>query len=249
MSKETVEIMIEGGKAVAGPTVGQKLGPLGINIQQVLIKINEKTASFKGMKVPVKIIVETSDKSFNLEIGTPPTAELIKKELNLQKGSGVPNKLKTGNLGIEQVIKIAKMKQDSLFVDDLKAAVKTIVGTCNSLGILIEGKTAKDVVQDINKGKYDKEIKEEKTEVNPEKQKELEQQFKEIQKEMEKIIAVEKAKLEVKEEKKEESKEEKETKGKLPEKAKGKQPEKSKEKQPEKAKEETKPKKETKGKK
>ena len=245
MSKETVEIMIEGGKAVAGPTVGQKLGPLGINIQQVLIKINEKTASFKGMKVPVKIIVETSDKSFNLEIGTPPTAELIKKELNLQKGSGVPNKIKTGNLGIEQVIKIAKMKQDSLFVNDLKAAVKTIVGTCNSLGILIEGKTAKDVVQDINKGKYDKEIKEEKTEVNPEKQKELEKQFKEIQKEMEKIIAVEKAKLEVKEDKKEE----KETKEKQPEKAKGKQPEKSKEKQPEKAKEEAKPKKEAKGKK
>ena len=245
MSKETVEIMIEGGKAVAGPTVGQKLGPLGINIQQVLIKINEKTASFKGMKVRVKIIVETSDKSFNLEIGTPPTAELIKKELNLQKGSGVPNKIKTGNLGIEQVIKIAKMKQDSLFVNDLKAAVKTIVGTCNSLGILIEGKTAKDVVQDINKGKYDKEIKEEKTEVNPEKQKELEQQFKEIQKEMEKIIAVEKAKLEVKEDKKEE----KETKEKQPEKAKGKQPEKSKEKQPEKAKEEAKPKKEAKGKK
>ena len=193
------------------------------------------------MKVPVKIIVETSDKSFNLEIGTPPTAELIKKELNLQKGSGVPNKLKTGNLGIEQVIKIAKMKQDSLFVNDLKAAVKTIVGTCNSLGMLIEGKTAKDVVQDINQGKYDKEIKEEITEVSPEKQKKLEQQFKEMEKEMEKIIAVEKAKLEVKEEKKEKGKEEKETKEKQPEKVKGKQPEK--------VKEEAKPKKEAKGKK
>ena len=201
MSKETVEIMIEGGKAVAGPTVGQKLGPLGINIQQVLIKINEKTASFKGMKVPVKIIVETSDKSFNLEIGTPPTAELIKKELNLQKGSGVPNKIKTGNLGIEQVIKIAKMKQDSLFVNNLKAAVKTIVGTCNSLGMLIEGKTAKDIVQDINQGKYDKEIKEEK-------------ETKEKQPEKAKGKQPEKSKEKQPEKAKEEAKPKKEAKGK-----------------------------------
>ena len=210
MSKETIDLMIEGGKAVAGAQMGQSLGPLGVNIQLILKSVNDKTAVFKGMKVPVKIIVETSDKSFNLEIGTPPTAELIKKELNLQKGSGVPNKIKTGNLGIEQVIKIAKMKQDSLFVNDLKAAIKTIVGTCNSLGMLIEGKTAKDIVQDINQGKYDKEIKEEKTEVSPEKQKKLEQQFKEMEKEMEKIIAVEKAKLEVKEE----AKPKKEAKGK-----------------------------------
>ena len=109
MSKEKVDVMIEGGKASAGPAMGQAFGPLGVNIQDILAKINEKTADFKGMKVPVTVIVDTGDKSFELEIGTPPVSELIKKELNLQKGSGLQKMKKSANMAIEQIIKIARM--------------------------------------------------------------------------------------------------------------------------------------------
>jgi len=76
MTKEIVDLMIEGGKAVAGAALAQPLAPLGINIQEIVTKINEKTSSFNGMKVPVKVIVETDDKTFDLEIGTPPNIRI-----------------------------------------------------------------------------------------------------------------------------------------------------------------------------
>jgi len=193
MSKETVEILVEGGKATAGAQMGQSLGPLGINISDVLGKINEKTSSFKGMKVPVKVIVDKDTKKFDLEIGTPPVAELIKKELNIKKASPEPNKQKIANISIEQVIKIAKMKQDSMFINSLKSAVKSIIGSCNSLGVLIEGKTAKEINEDINNGLFDKEISEEKTEPSEAKKKKLLIQLAEVQlkKELEKLEALE----------------------------------------------------------
>src|SRR3989344_821413 len=89
--KETVEVLVEGGKAIAGPQLGGTLGPLKVNINQVISVINDKTKDFKGMKVPVKVIVDTETKDFNIEIGTPPTSELIKKEIELKLGPGEPN--------------------------------------------------------------------------------------------------------------------------------------------------------------
>ncbi|QQG39061.1 MAG: 50S ribosomal protein L11 [Candidatus Woesearchaeota archaeon] len=177
MSKETIELMVEGGKAVAGAQMGQSLGPLKINISEVIQKINTKTAAFKGMKVPVKVIVETETKNIDLEVGTPPTSELIKKELALEKGSGTPNIDLKGNLAIEEVIKIALMKKDSMLVNSLKAAVKNVTGSCNSLGVLIEGKNSKDINKDIDAGLYDKEIKAQKTEVSGEKKTKLKEQL------------------------------------------------------------------------
>src|SRR3989344_4990789 len=140
MSKETVELMVEGGKATAGAALGQSLGPLRINIGEVVQKINTKTSSFKGMKVPVKVIVNTETKEVEVTIGTPPSSELIKKELVIEKGSGKPNIEKIGNISMEQVIKIALMKKDSMTVNSLKAAIKNIIGSCGSLGVLIEEK-------------------------------------------------------------------------------------------------------------
>ena len=104
MSREIIELMVEGGQAKAGATIAQPLSPLGMNIQEIIKKINEKTSSFNGMKVPVKVIVETEDKSFDLKVGTPPISELIKKEIGVEKGSGTPDKNKIGNLAIEQVM-------------------------------------------------------------------------------------------------------------------------------------------------
>ncbi|MBI2499657.1 50S ribosomal protein L11 [Candidatus Woesearchaeota archaeon] len=208
MSNETIEMLVEGGKAVAGPVVGQKLGPLKINIQQVLQDVNKKTEPFKGMQVPIKLIVDTKSKEYKIEVGTPPTSELIKKELGLQKGSGTPDKQKVANISIEQCIKIAKMKMDGMYTDNLKSALKSVVGSCNSLGVLIEGKNSNQIRIDIDNGIYDNEINSEKTEPTEDKKKSLQIQLKEVQekitKELEKLKAAEAEAVGVKEEKKEE---------------------------------------------
>jgi len=90
MAKESVDILIEGGKASAAPPLGPALGPLGVNIGQVVADINKKTQDFKGMQVPVKVTVDTETKSYEISIGTPPASSLIKKEAGIQKGSGHP---------------------------------------------------------------------------------------------------------------------------------------------------------------
>ncbi|MBW3015281.1 50S ribosomal protein L11 [Candidatus Woesearchaeota archaeon] len=185
MAKETIEALIEGGKATAAPPLGPALGPMGVNIGQVVAAINEKTASFKGMQVPVKVIIDKDTKEFDIEVGTPPASALIKKEAGVQKGAGNPLTDKVADLKIEQIIKIAKMKEDALLGRTLKEKIKEIIGTCNSMGILVEGVDAKQAVQLVNEGKFDKEIKEEKTELSAEELKELEEEKKRLAKEME----------------------------------------------------------------
>ncbi len=179
--KQTVEALIEGGKASAAPPLGSSLGPMKVNIGQVVSQINEKTKDFKGMKVPVKIIVDTEDKSFEITIGTPPATQLIMKEINLEKGSGEPHINKAGVISFEQVIKVAKMKSSSLLVNSLKSAVKTIVGSCQSAGILIDGKDAREILKEIDEGKYDVLINSGKTEPDAEKKKMLEELGKELE--------------------------------------------------------------------
>lgn len=183
MAKEVVESLVEGGKATAAPPLGPALGPKGVNIGLVIAEINKKTASFKGMQVPVKIIIDSSTKTFEITVGTPPAAELIKKEAGIQKGSGNPLD-HVADLKIEQIIKIAKMKEDALSGKSLKHKVKEIVGTCNSMGIKVEGVHAKDALKDIDAGKFDKEIKAEKTELTAEEMRELEEEKKKLQAEV-----------------------------------------------------------------
>lgn len=187
--KEKVEAMIEGGKASAAPPLGPALGPMGVNIGQVISKINEKTSAYNGMKVPVTVVIDTSTKEFEIEIGTPPTSALLKKELGIESGAGIPNKDKVGNLAIEQIIKVAKMKADSLLAKDMKAAVKTVAGSCNSMGVLVEGKTGPQICRDINAGKYDKELKAEATEPSAEKKALLKEQLDAVRKSFEKELA------------------------------------------------------------
>ena len=196
-----VKILAEGGDMKPGPALSQKLGPAGININQVIQKVNEATKDFKGMKVPVELEIDPSTKEFEIKVFSPPASGLIKNELNIEKGSGRQEKFKQANASIEQIISVAKTKFPNLLCKDLKSAVKTIVGTCVSLGILIENKPAVEIEQEIEEGKYDKEINEEKTETSPEKKEELEKYFLEIKKEQDKIIQQEKALQEAKEEK------------------------------------------------
>src|SRR3989338_4125800 len=124
MAKEKIKAMIEGGKATAAPPLGPALGPLGLNIGQVIAKINEKTKSFAGMQVPVTVIADPKTKEFEIEVGTPPTSALIIKEAGIEKGAANPLTDKVADMLIEQIIKIAKIKESSLLGKDLKSRVK-----------------------------------------------------------------------------------------------------------------------------
>ena len=184
MGKETVEVLIEGGKATAAPPLGPALGPTGINIGQVVGDINKKTADFKGMQVPVKVNIDTDTKEYTITIGTPPASALIKQEADLKKGASNPLVEKVGDLKIEQLIKIAKMKEDSLLGKSLKEKIKEILGTCQSMGVYVEGVTAHNAIDLVNSGKFDKEIAEEKTELSAEEQKQFEEERKILQEEI-----------------------------------------------------------------
>ena len=190
--KQTVDALVEGGKASAAPPLGSSLGPLKVNIGQVVAQINEKTKDFKGMKVPVKVIVDTETKEFEITIGTPPATQLIMKEINLPKGSGEPNKNKVGVIAFEQVLKVANMKESSLIVNNKKSAVKTIIGSCQSAGILIDGKDATQILKEVDEGKYDSIIKSNKTEPDASKKAELEKIAKDLESKS-KALAKEKA--------------------------------------------------------
>ena len=184
MATETVDSLIEGGKASAAPPLGPALGPLGVNIGEIVAEINKKTESFKGMQVPVKVAVDTDTKDFTITIGTPPASALIKKEANVKKGAGNPKEEKVADLKIEQIIKISKMKEDSLLGKDNFSRVKEIIGTCDSMGILVEGKPARETIADINSGSFKEKIEQGKTELSEEELKALEEERKKLEEEM-----------------------------------------------------------------
>ncbi len=156
---DTVEVLIDGGKATPGQPLGPALGPMGVNVVQVVAKINEKTKGFEGMKVPVKILIDPKTKSFEIKVGTPPTSSLLFKELGVEKGSGTPNTSKAGNITIAQAIKVAGMKGDSLMGKDLKMQVLEVIGVCVSSGITVEGKDPKVIQKEIKEGKWDAKLK------------------------------------------------------------------------------------------
>ena len=183
-----IKLLVEGGDMKPGPALSQKLGPLGVNINQVIQKVNESTKDFKGLKVPVELDVDTSTKEIKVNVFSPPVSELLKKELEIEKGSGIQKKTQIANASIEQIISVAKQKQQNLLCKDLKSAVKTVVGTCVSLGVLIENKPAKEIEKEIEEGKYDKEIEEEIVETSEEKKQKLDEYFSKVKSEQEKII-------------------------------------------------------------
>src|SRR3989304_930041 len=155
-----IDVLVEGGKATAGPPLGPGLGPSGVNIGQVISAINEKTKSFSGMRVPVKVIVNPANKTFEIEVGTPPASALVVKELGVEKGSGEAKTKIVGNLSLEQIKKVAVMKKESILAFTSRAAVLEIAGTCVSMGVTIEGKPAKEFQKAVLKGDYDEVFKE-----------------------------------------------------------------------------------------
>lgn len=152
-----INLMVEGGKATAGPPLGPSLAPLGVNIGQIVSQINEKTKGYAGMKVPVTVEVD-KQKNVTISVGSPPTSALITKEAKAQKGGANQKTDAMGNLTISQVKKLAEMKAEGLTSVKLISSVREIVGTCNSMAITIEGKRAKEMQKEIAEGKWNKEL-------------------------------------------------------------------------------------------
>ena len=188
-----IKLLVEGGAMQPGPVLAQKVGPLGLNVGQIIQQVNDATKNFKGLKVPVELSVDPSTKKIEVFVSSPPVSELLKKELGLDKGSGLQKKQKIANASIEQIISIAKTKQNDLLCKDLKSSVKTIIGTCVSLGVLVENNSASEVGQLIDEGKFAEEIKKGLTETSPEKRKDLDEYFLKVKKQQEDLIKQEQA--------------------------------------------------------
>jgi large subunit ribosomal protein L11 len=180
-----IKLIVDGGAMKPGPTIAQQLGPKGINIGKVIEDINKATIGFKGVKVPVELDVNEKTKKYEIRVNSPPVAELLKKELGLEKGSGEAGKTKIANAGIENIINIANTKLPNMLARDLKNAVKLVLGSCVSLGILVENKSPVEVIAEVNAGKYDNEIKQVKTEVTALKKAELDSYFTKVKSQQE----------------------------------------------------------------
>ena len=132
-----IKLQIEAGKASPAPPVGPALGSSGVNIMQFVKEFNDRTANQSGMIIPVVISVY-KDKSFSFITKVPPVAVLIKKTINLGKGSGKPNKEKVAKISKEQVRAIAEQKMEDLNAASVEAAMSMVAGTARSMGVVVE---------------------------------------------------------------------------------------------------------------
>lgn len=151
---ETIETLVPGGQATPGPPLGPELGPTPVDVQAVVQEINDQTAAFDGTEVPVTITYE-EDGSFDIDVGVPPTAALIKDKAGFETGSGEPQKDFVADLSVEEARQIAEQKLPDLLAYDLKNATKEVVGTCASMGVTIEGEDAREFKAKIDAGEYD----------------------------------------------------------------------------------------------
>ena len=157
-NKQTISSLVTGGEASAGPPLGPALGPMGVNILQIISAINEQTKEFQGMKIPVTVSVDADTKKWEIEVGIPSASALLLKEAGIQKGSGTSGTEWGGEVSVDMIAKIAKVKLETSYASSLKSVAKQIVGTCVSLGIKVEGKTPKEFTAEINEGKWDSKL-------------------------------------------------------------------------------------------
>jgi len=136
---DEVSVLVEGGKASAGPPLGPALGPLGVNVGQVVAKINEETKQFAGMRVPVVVRVDPATRSFTLVVGRPPVAALLLKDAKKEKGSGKPKTETIGDVNLDAIRQIAEAKGDDLFGRTIEEKMNQVIGTCVSLGLTVGG--------------------------------------------------------------------------------------------------------------
>ena len=132
-----IKLLIEAGKASPSPPVGPALGQRGVNIMEFCKAFNAQTSSSEGL-LPVTVTVY-ADRSFDLQIKTPPTSYLLKKAAGVEKGSGSTPRAKAGKITEEQAREIAQRKLEDLNTDEIDAALMVVRGTARSMGIDIEG--------------------------------------------------------------------------------------------------------------
>ena len=132
-----IKLLIEAGKASPSPPVGPALGQRGVNIMEFCKAFNAQTSSTEGL-LPVTVTVY-ADRSFDLQIKTPPTSYLLKKAAGVEKGSGTTPRTKAGKITEEQAREIAQRKLEDLNTDEIDAALLVVRGTARSMGIDIEG--------------------------------------------------------------------------------------------------------------
>jgi len=133
-----VKLQLPAGKATPAPPVGTSLGSHGINLQSFVTQFNDMTKGMMGDIVPVVVTIK-EDRSFTLELKTPPAADLLRKAAGIEKGSATPNTAKVGKVKKAQVREIAERKMKDLSARDIEAAVKIVEGTARSMGITVEG--------------------------------------------------------------------------------------------------------------
>ena len=135
--KAVIKLQIAAGKATPAPPVGPALAQHGLNIAEFCQKFNDKTRDQEGFKIPIEVTV-FDDRSYDFTIKKPPAAELIKKEIGIEKGSGVPQKKKVGKMSKEQLRSVAEKKMSDMNTDDIESVMKTIKGTAKNMGVEIE---------------------------------------------------------------------------------------------------------------
>ena len=135
--KATVKVHIAAGQATPAPPVGPALAQHGVNIGEFIQKFNEATREQQGFKIPVEIYIY-ADRSFDFKLHQPPAAQLIKKAIGLEKGSGTPNKSQVATITKAQVREVAEKKMQDLNTDDIDQAMKIIAGSAKSMGVKVE---------------------------------------------------------------------------------------------------------------
>ncbi len=129
-----VKMQLPAGKATAAPPVGSMLGPYGINLPNFVKEFNDKTSQQVGLVIPV-IVTIYQDRSFELQLKTPPAAVLIKKACGIESGSAKPNKDKVAKITKAQLKEIAELKMVDLNANDVESAIDIIAGTARSMGV------------------------------------------------------------------------------------------------------------------
>ena len=159
MANQEIKVLVEGGKATPAPPLGPALGPTGVNIGQVISQINQQTGNFRGMKVPVTIIIKP-DRTFELDVGIPTTSGLLLKEAGLASGGHgsteeAPEEPFVGNVKMDQIMKIAEIKRGGSIATSYKTLCKEILGTALSAKLSCDGKDPREVQKEIDQGVYD----------------------------------------------------------------------------------------------
>lgn len=152
---KVVKMQIKGGEAKPEPPLGPAIADAGLNVAEVIDRINKITEKYRGYILTVKLIIDLDSKNYDIQLELPTITSLLLNIANVSEPSGDPMHKKVGNIKLEDVVKIAILKKPELTAKSLKGAIKTVLGSARSIGITVEGKDPKEVSRDIDRGVYD----------------------------------------------------------------------------------------------